>query len=107
LNDNEVSLVDQIRLWEQDELRKMQEEGLSPFARWRTVEEQGLDLGKLYEELLGLGIDRFMNLDQVEDQVGAGWTPDEWIQTPVWILEAIGGGHQEGVANNTFAWSGP
>jgi hypothetical protein len=48
LNDSEVSLVDQMRMWEQDELRKMQEEGTrSPFTQWRTVNEalrdEGLD----------------------------------------------------------------
>jgi hypothetical protein len=108
LNDNEVPLAEQMRLWEQDELRKMQEEGLSPFTRGRTVngtvEEQGLDLGRLEDtaglerQSRGLGYGRFMNTDQVEDQVGAGWKPDEWIRTSVWILEAIGGGHYEGVA---------
>jgi hypothetical protein len=32
MNDSEVSLADQMRLWEQDGLREMQEEGIrSPF----------------------------------------------------------------------------
>jgi hypothetical protein len=38
LNDSEVSLADQMRMWEQDELRKMREEGIrSPFTQWRTM----------------------------------------------------------------------
>jgi hypothetical protein len=64
-----------------------------------TVEEQGLDLGRLYGDLPGMGIGRHMGLEQVDNQVGAEWQADEWIPTSVWILEAIGGGHQEGVAN--------
>jgi hypothetical protein len=65
----------------------------------RTVEEQDLDLGRLYEELWGIGIGRHTGLEQVDNQVGAEWQADEWIRTSVWILGAIGGGHQEGVAN--------
>jgi hypothetical protein len=86
--DNEVSLADQMKLWEQDELRKMQEDGLSrqsPFTQWRTVtgtvEEDGLDLGRLFEELRGLGNGWVMDLQHAGNQVGAGWQADEWIQT--------------------------
>jgi hypothetical protein len=64
-NDGEVSLADQMKMWEQDKLRKMQEDGLasrSPFTQWRTmngpVEEEGLGLGRLYGELRGLGHSR-------------------------------------------------
>jgi hypothetical protein len=73
LNDNEVSLADQMRLWERDELRNMHEEGLRPFTKWRTVpgtlEDRGLDLGRLYGEMRGMGHGWFMNIDQVEDQI--------------------------------------
>jgi hypothetical protein len=88
LSDSEVSLPDQMKMWEQDELRKMQKEGLShrsPFRQGRamtgTVEEQGLDLGRLYEEWRGMGIGRSRNQEQVENQVGAEWQADEWIRT--------------------------
>jgi hypothetical protein len=95
-----ISLAEQMRLWEQDELHKMQEEGQSPFARGQTVSREvndhGLDLGRLYEELRGFRHGTSTNLDQVEGQVGAGWRPYEWIRTSVCILEAIGGGHREG-----------
>jgi hypothetical protein len=40
LNDSEGSLADQMKMWEQDELRKMQEQGLghqSPFTQRRTM----------------------------------------------------------------------
>jgi hypothetical protein len=59
LNEGEVSLADQMRMWEQDELRKMQEERLARFpqgqARIGVIEEQGLDLGRLSEQLRGMG----------------------------------------------------
>jgi hypothetical protein len=69
INDSEVSLADQMRLWEQDELRKMQEEGIrSQFTQWRAmneeVEEEGLNLGRLYEELRRLGRSRHTGLNR-------------------------------------------
>jgi hypothetical protein len=100
LNDNEVSLADQMRLWEQDELRKIQEEGLNRFPQGRitygAIEEQGLDLGRLYKDLRGMGAGMHTGLEQVDNQVGAEWQADVWIRTSSWILEAIGGGYQEG-----------
>jgi hypothetical protein len=36
-NDDEIPLAVQMRMWEEDEMRKMQEEGIrSPFTQWRT-----------------------------------------------------------------------
>jgi hypothetical protein len=104
MNDSEVLLADQMRGWEQEQLRKMQEEGiLSPFTQWRTVneevEKEGLDLGRLYKELRSLGRGRHTGLNRGNEQVDTEWQPDGWIRTSVWILEAVGGGHQEGVAN--------
>jgi hypothetical protein len=101
--DDEIPLAVQMRLWEEDELRKMQEEGIrSPFTQWRTRNEnepdEGLNLGRLYEELRPLGRDRHTRMGQDQEQVGREWQPDEWIRTSVWILEELGGGHQEGVA---------
>jgi branched-subunit amino acid aminotransferase/4-amino-4-deoxychorismate lyase len=92
-----------MRIWEEDEARKIQEEGIrSPFTQWRTMNgevfEEGLNLGRLYEELRRLGRDRHTK-NQVQEQVDREWQPDEWIQTSVWILEEIGGGYQEGVAH--------
>jgi hypothetical protein len=103
-NDGEVSLADQMRMWEQDELGKMQEEGIRiQFTQWRTrneeVLEEGLNLGRLYEELRRLGRDGHTRLNRDQEQVGGEWQPDKWIRTSVWILEEIGGGHQEWVAN--------
>jgi hypothetical protein len=103
-NDDEIPLPVQMRMWEEDELRKMQEEGIrSLFTQWRTRKEEeleeGLNLGRLYEELRRLSRDRHTRVDQDQEQVGREWQPDEWIRTSVWILEEIGGGHQEGVAN--------
>jgi hypothetical protein len=103
-NDDEVPLAVQMRLWEEDEMRKMQEEGIrSPFTQWRTRNEdepdEGLNLGRLYEELRRLGRDRHTWMGQGQEQVGGEWQPDEWIWTSVWILEEIGGGHSAGVAN--------
>jgi hypothetical protein len=94
-NDEEIPLAVQMRMWEEDEMRKMQEESRrSPFIRWQTrnVEEQdeGLDLGRLYEELRNLGRDRHTRSGQEQDQAGREWRPDEWIQTSVWILEELG-----------------
>jgi hypothetical protein len=101
-NERKVSMAEQMRLWEQDELRNVKEEGLSQFARRRTVtgeaEDLGLDFSRLYEELRGMGHGKFTNVNRVEDRVGAGWRPDEWIRTSVWILEAIGGRPPGGVA---------
>jgi hypothetical protein len=82
----------------------MQEEGIrSSFTQWRTmneeVEEEGLDLGRLYEELRRLGSGRHTGLERGNEQVDVEWQADEWIRTSTWILEAIGGGHQEVVAN--------
>jgi hypothetical protein len=95
---------DLMRTWEQDELRKMQEEGIrSPFTQWRArneeVLEEGLNSGQLYEELRRLGHSRHTRLNRDQEQAGGEWEPDEWIRTSVWILEEIGGGHQERVAN--------
>jgi hypothetical protein len=103
-SEEEIPLAVQMRLWEEDEKRKMQEEGIrSPFTKWRArnVEEpdEGLNLGRLYEELRSLGRDRHTRIGQEQEQVGREWQPDEWIRTSVWILEELGGGHQEGVAN--------
>jgi hypothetical protein len=103
-NDDEIPLAVQMRLWEEDEARKMQEEGIrSPFTQWRTINgevwEEGSSLGRLYEELRRLGRDRHTRMNQVQEQVDRKWQPDEWIQTAVWILEEIWGGHQEGVAH--------
>jgi hypothetical protein len=37
-DEEEIPLAVQMRLWEEDERRKMQEEGIrSPFTQWRTV----------------------------------------------------------------------
>jgi hypothetical protein len=82
----------------------MQEEGIrSPFTKWRTrnVEEpdEGLNLGRLYEELRSLGRNRHTRIDQEHEQDEREWQPDEWIRTAVWILEELGDGHQEGVAH--------
>jgi hypothetical protein len=63
------------------------------------VKEEGLDLGRLNEELRRLGRGRHTGLKRGHEQVDVEWQPDEWIRTSVWILDAIGGGHQEGVAN--------
>jgi hypothetical protein len=63
------------------------------------VLEEGLDLGPLYEELRRLGHSRHTRLNRDQEQVGGEWKPDEWILTSVWILEEIGVGRQEGVAN--------
>jgi hypothetical protein len=77
-NEDEVPLAVQMRLWEEDEMRKMQEEGIrSPFMQWRTrhVEEpdEGLDLGRLYEELRSLGRNRHTRIGQEQEQVGREW----------------------------------
>jgi hypothetical protein len=41
LLDGEISLAEKMGMWEQDELRKMQEEGIwSPFTQWRTRNEE-------------------------------------------------------------------
>jgi hypothetical protein len=50
-NEDEIPLAVQMRLWEEDERRKMQEEGIrSPFTQWRTRNEEepdeGLNLGR-------------------------------------------------------------
>jgi hypothetical protein len=102
-DEDEIPLAVQMRLWEEDEMRKMQEEGIrSPFTKWRArnVEEpdESLNLGRLYEELRSLGHSRHTRIGQEQEQVGREWEPDEWIRTAVWILEELGGGHQEGVA---------
>jgi hypothetical protein len=104
INEELVPLAVQMRLWEEDEMRKMQEEGSrSPFTKWRTgnVEEhdEGLDLGRLYEELKSLGHNRHTRIGQEQEQVSREWQPDEWIRTSVWMMEELGGGHQEGVAH--------
>jgi hypothetical protein len=102
LNDGEIPLAVQMRMWEEGELRKMQEEGIrSPFTQLRTRNEpdEGLNLGRLYEELRCLGRDRHTRTNQDQEQIGREWQPDEWIRTSVWILEEIMGGHQEAVAN--------
>jgi hypothetical protein len=103
-NDDEVPLAVQMRLWEEDEKRKMHEEGIrSPFTQWRTRNkeepDEGLNLGRLYEELRRLGRDRHTRMNQEKEQVGREWQPDEWTRTSVWILKELGGGHQEGVAH--------
>jgi hypothetical protein len=82
----------------------MQEEGIrSPFTKWRArnVEEpdEGLNLGRLYEELRSLGRNRHTRIGQEQEQVGREWQPDEWIRTSVWMIEELGGGHQEEVAH--------
>jgi hypothetical protein len=75
----------------------------SPFTQWRTGNDNepdgGLNLGRLYEELRSLGRNRHTRIGQEQEQVGREWQPDEWIRTSVWILEELGGGHQEGVAH--------
>jgi hypothetical protein len=95
MNEEEIPLAVQMRMWEEDEMRKMQEEGLrNPLIRWRirNVEEQdeGLDLGRLYEELRNLGRDRHTRVGQEQEQVDRRRQPDEWIQTSVWIIEELG-----------------
>jgi hypothetical protein len=59
----------------------------------RGSKEEGL-----YEELRSLGRGKHTGLKRGNEQAEGEWQPDEWIRTSVWILEAIGGGHQ-GVAN--------
>jgi hypothetical protein len=81
-NDDEIPLAVQMRLWEEDERRKMQEEGIrSPFTKWRTRNfeepDEGLDLGRLYEELRSLGRNRHTRTGQEQEQVGREWQPDE------------------------------
>jgi hypothetical protein len=103
-DEDEIPLAVQMRLWEEDERMKMQEEGIrGPFTQWRTRNDEepdeGLDLGRLYEELRNLGCNRHTRIGQEQEQVGREWQPDEWIQTLVWIMEELGGGHQEGVAH--------
>jgi hypothetical protein len=63
------------------------------------VPDEGLDLGRLCEELRRLGRDRHTRVNQNQEQVGREWQPDEWIQTSIWILEEFGGGRLEEVAN--------
>jgi hypothetical protein len=82
----------------------MQEEGIrSQFTQWRTRNgnepDEGLNFGRLYEELRRLGRNRHTGISQEQEQVGREWQPDESIRTSVWILEELGGGHQEGVAH--------
>jgi hypothetical protein len=94
-DEEEIPLAVQMRLWEEDERRKMMEEGTrSPFTQWRTrnVEEpdEGLNLGRLYEELRSLGRNRHTRIGQEQEQTGRKWQPDEWIRTSVWILEELG-----------------
>jgi hypothetical protein len=103
-NEDEIPLAVQMRLWEEDERRKMQEEGIrSPFTQWRARNagepDEGLNLGRLNEELRSLGRDRHTRMGQEQEQVGRDWQPDEWIRTSVWMMEELGGGHQEGVAH--------
>jgi hypothetical protein len=103
-NEEEIPLAMQMRLWEEDERRKMQEEGIrSPFTQRRARNEEepdeGLNLGRLLEELRRLGRDRHTRMSQEQEQVGREWQPDEWIRTSVWIMEELRGGHQEGVAH--------
>jgi hypothetical protein len=103
-NDDEIPLAVQMKMWEEDELGKMQKDGIrSPFTQWRTrneeVPDEGLNFGRLYEELRRLGRDRHTRMNQDQEQVGRERQPDEWIRTSVWILEELWGGHQEGVAN--------
>jgi hypothetical protein len=102
-NEDEIPLAVQMRLWEEDERRKMQEEGIrSTFTQWRTRNDEepdeGLNLGRLCEELRSLGRNRQTRIGQEQEQDGWEWQPDEWIRTSVWILDELGGGHQEGVA---------
>jgi hypothetical protein len=101
-NEDEIPLAVQMRLWEEDERRKMKEERTqSSFTQWRTqiVEEpdEGLNLGRLYEELRSLGHNHHTRIRQEQEQAGREWQPDEWIRTSVWILEELGGNHQEDV----------
>jgi hypothetical protein len=45
-NDDEIPLAVQMRMWEEDEMRKMQEEGIrSPFTQWRTRNDDVPDEG--------------------------------------------------------------
>jgi hypothetical protein len=101
-NEDEIPLAVQMRMWEEDEMLKMQEEGIrSPFTQWRTLNEEepneGLNLGRLYEELRSLGRNRHTRIGQEQEQVGREWQPDEWIQTSVWIIEELGRSCQTGV----------
>jgi hypothetical protein len=52
-----------------------------------------------WSELRSLGRDRHTRIGQEQEQVGWEWQPDEWIRTSVWMMEELGGGHQEGVAH--------
>jgi hypothetical protein len=95
MNEEEIPLAVLMKMWEEDEMRKMQEEGLrSPLTHWRTLnveeQEKGLDLNRLYEELRSLGRDRHTRRGQEQEQVGREGRPDEWIRTSVWILEELG-----------------
>jgi hypothetical protein len=94
-NEDEIPLAVQMRLWEEDEMRRMEEEGgRSPFTQWRTMnveeQDQGLNLGRLYEELIRLGRNRHTRIDQEQEQGGRERQPDEWIRTSVWIIEELG-----------------
>jgi hypothetical protein len=101
-NEDEIPLAVQMRLWEEDEMRKMREEGIrSPFTQWRTLSDEepdeGLNLGRLYEELRSLGRNRHTRMGQEQEQVGREWQPDEWIRTSVWIIEELGRSYQADV----------